>query len=194
VKGKAETIVEAGQLSLIQHARGTSDYASEAELLAACRRQEIYAFEVLYHQHGARLKSVAYHIVRNRQDAEDAVQETFLKAHRSIKGFEGRSSLATWLCRIVVNICYDIARKRRREAELSIEPDGRQSSPSLRMALDDAIRRINPKMRMVFLLFEVEGFQHSEISSILDIAEGTSKAWLFEARKELRRLLTEARR
>ena len=62
------------------------------------------------------------------------------------------------------------------------------------MALADALRRINPRHRMVFLLFEVEGLRHAEIASILEVPEGTSKAWLFEAKKELKRMLTETRR
>ena len=170
-------------------------YASEADLLAACRRQDIRAFEHLYQTHGARLKSLAYHIVGNRQDAEDAVQETFLKLYRAIHGFEGQSSIGTWLCRIVINVCYDLGRKRQREAP---PPSGNRPAPgghlALRVALEDALRRINPRHRMVFLLFEVEGLRHAEIASILEVPEGTSKAWLFEAKKELKRLLTEARR
>ena len=62
------------------------------------------------------------------------------------------------------------------------------------MALRDVLGRIHPKHRMVFLLFEVEGLRHSEIAAILEIPEGTSKAWLFEAKKGLKRLLTEVRR
>ncbi len=171
------------------------EYGSEAELLAACKRQDIRAFEQLYQRHGPRLKSVAFHIIGNRQDAEDAVQETFLKLYRAIGGFEEQSSVGTWLCRIVINVCYDLARKRGRETE---SPPGDRAAPpsqiGLKVALDDAMRRINPRHRMVFLLFEVEGMRHSEIASILDIPEGTSKAWLFEAKKELKRLLTESPR
>jgi RNA polymerase sigma-70 factor (ECF subfamily) len=130
--------------------------------------------------------------VGNRQDAEDAVQETFLKLYRAIQGFQGQSSIGTWLCRIVINVCYDLARKRQRETEA---PTDRHPAPNhqaaLRVALQDALRRINPRHRMVFLLFEVEGLRHAEIASILGVPEGTSKAWLFEARKELKRLLTE---
>jgi RNA polymerase sigma-70 factor, ECF subfamily len=153
------------------------------------------AMEELYHVHGARLKSIAYHIVGNRHDAEDAVQETFLKLHRSLHAFQGNSAIGTWLCRIVINVCYDIARRRRRETEA---PPGDGPAPNqqiaLRVALRDALGRIHPKHRMVFLLFESEGLRHSEIAAILEIPEGTSKAWLFEAKKELKRLLTEVRR
>jgi RNA polymerase sigma-70 factor (ECF subfamily) len=182
------------QLALINPMHPT-EYASEADLLAACRRQDIRAFEQLYQTHGARLKSVAYHIVGNRQDAEDAVQETFLKLYRAINGFQGQSSIGTWLCRIVINVCYDLARKRQREADApSDQHPAPQNQTPLRVALEDALRRVNPRHRMVFLLFEVEGLRHAEIASILEVPEGTSKAWLFEAKKELKRLLTEARR
>jgi RNA polymerase sigma-70 factor (ECF subfamily) len=173
----------------------STEYASEADLLEACRRQDVRAFEQLYQAHGARLKSIAYHIVGNRQDAEDAVQETFLKLYRAIAGFHGESSIGTWLCRIVINVCYDLGRKRQRQAEPPTEDcPATGSHIALRVTLDDALRRINPRHRMVFLLFEVEGLRHAEIASVLEVPEGTSKAWLFEAKKELKRLLTEARR
>jgi RNA polymerase sigma-70 factor (ECF subfamily) len=173
----------------------SSDFASEADLLAACRQQDVRAFEQLYQMHGPRLKSVAYHIVGNRQDAEDAVQETFLKLYRAIQGFQGQSSVGTWLCRIVINVCYDLARKRQRETEAPAEGHVAQGQQMpLRVALQDALGRINPRHRMVFLLFEVEGLRHAEIASILEVPEGTSKAWLFEAKKELKRLLTETGR
>ena len=171
-----------------------TDYSSEADLLAACRRRDIRAFEHLYQMHGARLKSIAFHVAGNRQDAEDAVQETFLKLYNAIHGFQGQSSIGTWLCRIVINVCYDLARKRRRETEAPPEDRPAAERPlTLRLALQDALRRINPRHRMVFLLFEVEGLRHAEIASILEVPEGTSKAWLFEAKKELKRLLTETR-
>lgn len=181
----------AGQLALSRPVL-SMDYGSEAELLAACRRQDVRAFEQLYQAHSPRLKSIAYHIAGNRQDAEDAVQETFLKLYRAIDGFQGHSGIGTWLCRIVINVCYDLARKRQRETELT-ETVAPPSTPALRVALQGALRRINPRHRMVFLLAEVEGLKHSEIASVLEIPEGTSKAWLFEARKELKRLLTEGR-
>jgi RNA polymerase sigma-70 factor (ECF subfamily) len=182
----------AGPLVLAGRMQST-EYASEAALLAACRRRDIRAFEQIYETHGRRLKSIAYHIVGNRQDAEDAVQETFLKLFKAIEGFHGESSIGTWLCRIVINVCYDVARKRQRESEMPAEMSGRERCPTLRVALQTALKRLNPKHRMVFLLFEVEGLRHADIASILEIPEGTSKGWLFEAKKELKRLLTEAR-
>jgi len=182
----------------LTHLMPSVDYASDADLLAACRRQDVRAFEQLYQLHGARLKSMAYHIVGNRQDAEDAVQETFVKVFRAIDGFKGQSGIGTWLCRILINVCYDVTRKRQREADP--EEHALESRPApaghvaLKVALNTALQRIHPRHRMVFLMFEVEGLRHSEIASILEIPEGTSKAWLFEAKKELKRLLTENRK
>jgi len=175
----------------------SAEYASEADLLAACRRGELRAFERLYEAHSSRLKSVAFHILGHRQDAEDAVQETFVKLYRAIDGFQGQSGIGTWLCRILINVCYDLARKRKREADpeehaLATRAAPRRE-PALKVALETAVGRLDSKHRTVFLLFEVEGLRHQEIAAILEIPEGTSKAWLFEAKKELKRMLTERR-
>ena len=185
----------AAQLTVVPIAPA-GEFRTEDALLAACRRQEIGAFEQLYRAHGTRLKSIAWHMVANRQDAEDAVQETFVKAYRAIRAFQGNSGLGTWLCRILINVCHDVARRRGREtdpeeAALADRPaPGRQLA--LKVALEAALRRIPPKHRMVFLMFEAEGMRHAEIAAVLDIPEGTSKAWLFEAKKALKRMLSEA--
>lgn len=188
------TMVEAIRLAAADRMH-FADYASETDLLAACRRQDIRAFEQLYQMHGGRMKSIAYHILGNRPDAEDAVQETFVKVYRAIEGFHGGASLGTWICRILINVCYDHARRRKREVgPEQTERAAPASHPAMRAALEQALQRIHPRHRMVFLLFEAEGLRHSEIAGILEIPEGTSKAWLFEAKKELKRILTEGRR
>jgi len=186
-------MVGASQLALTGRFQ-TAEYDTDAELLAACRRREMGAFEQLYRAHAARLKSIAYHTAGNRQDAEDAVQETFLKVYRGIHGFHGQSSIGTWLCRICINVCYDLLRKRQIEAERAEPAPLPRNQLALRVQLEDALRRIHPRHRMVFLLFSVEGMRHAEIAAILEIPEGTSKAWLFEAKRELQRLLTETKR
>src|SRR6266567_5921450 len=136
---KTERRVGAIRLALFDQMQ-SAEYASETDLLAACRRQDIRAFEHLYQAHGPRLKSIAYHIVGNRQDAEDAVQETFLKLYRAIAGFHGESSIGTWLCRILINVCHDLARKRQREAGADeADRPGPPGQLALRVALDDAI-------------------------------------------------------
>jgi len=192
VQKQSKKMVGASQLALMERLP-TADYGSEAELVAACRRREMGAFEQLYRTHGARLKSIAYHTTGSRQDAEDAVQETFLKSYRGIGGFAGGSSIGTWLCRICINACYDLVRKRQLEAE-RVEPGAAPPNQiALRAQLNQALGRIHPRHRMVFLLFAVEGMKHAEIAAILEIPEGTSKAWLFEAKRELQRMLMETR-
>jgi RNA polymerase sigma-70 factor (ECF subfamily) len=164
-------------------------FESERSLVMACQEKKVGAFETLYRQHAGRLKSVSYHILGNRQDAEDAVQETFIKAYRGINGFRGASTIGTWLCHILVNVCYDKLPTIQPATELAIEHESITASPSMRLVLEDALKRIHAKHRMVFLLHEAEGFTHSEIASILRIPEGTSKAWLSEAKQELKEIL-----
>ena len=168
----------------------------EDDLVAACRRQDLAAFEQLYRTQGPRLKSIAWHMTGNRQDAEDAVQEAFVKAYRALHRFQGQSGLGTWLCRILINVCHDVRRRRAREAGPDEVPLADRAAPggepALKVALEAALLRLPPKQRMVFLMFEAEGMRHAEIAAVLEIPEGTSKAWLFEARKELKRMLTEA--
>jgi len=160
--------------------------ASDAEMAELCLRGDRLGFERLYRSHGARMKSIAWNMLRNHQDAEDAVQDTFLKVQRSIHTYNGRSSFSTWVYRILVNTCTDTQRSRKRQTEeLSENLAGRESNVPLRIALERALGLLGERHRAVFLLAEVEGFTHSEIASVLDIPLGTSKGWLFEARREL---------
>jgi RNA polymerase sigma-70 factor (ECF subfamily) len=153
------------------------------------------AFERLYFTQAARLKSVAGNLLGNVADAEDAVQDAFLKAYRARGEFKGDAAPSTWLYRILVNACLDLGRRRKRRREepepaapLDLRPAAAQDHP-LRLALEAAIARLAPRLRTVFLLAEVEGFTHREIGEILEIAEGTSKHDLFQAKRELQRLL-----
>ena len=184
---------------------GRDEVASTAEpaLVEGCRRGDLSAFEELYRSHGARMKSVAYNILGNAADAEDAVQEAFLRTYRGMGAFKGTAQLGTWMFRILVNACHDIGRQRRRrrdETELGSDallPASSHASggdAALRVALEKALGRLRPRHRDVFVLFEVEGFLHREIAQILDIAEGTSKALLFEARRQLQSALAGRRR
>jgi RNA polymerase sigma-70 factor (ECF subfamily) len=181
------------EFTTLQHMSEPSGYSTEAGLVAACRRQDVRAFELLYKKHGSQLKSVAYRITGNHRDAEDAVQETFLRAFRAIRGFKEQSTLKTWLWRIAVNVCSDMVRKRSTETEFTESHDKGTAGPAMRLALESMIRRLSYNHRMVFLLFAVEGMRHSEIAAILGVPEGTSKSWLFEAKKELQRMLESQR-
>jgi len=163
--------------------------------LNTTREDRLSAFEELYAAHGERLKSIAFNLLRSRVDAEDAVQEAFLKAFRSWEGFKGEAGAFTWLYRILVNACLDEGRRRSRRRE-EPEPEDpmpreapRENDHPLRLALDKALGQIHHRPRAVFVLAEVEGFTHREIAEMLGIPEGTSKHDLFEAKNALRRLL-----
>lgn len=174
----------------------------EAALAAACQSGDLRAYERLYVLHGARMKNLARNVLGNSVDAEDAVQETFLKVHRSIASFRGQSSFITWTYRILINTCYDARRSRLRKKEVAnndseetprMEPRAPGAHPSLRMALERALASLTRHQRDVFLLYEVEGFRHAEIAGMLEITETASKNTLFQAKKNLRYMLEPPR-
>ncbi len=183
-------------------AQPTGARAEDSALAAACRAGDLRAYERLYQLHSARMKSLARNLLGSRQDAEDAVQETFLKVHRSIESFRGQSSFATWVYRILMNSCYDLRRSRVRRQEVAeddLDPAAlavswraapATANPALRIALERSLARLTRHQRDVFLLYEVEGFAHAEIAAILGISETASKNTLFQAKKNLRRILT----
>lgn len=172
---------------------------AERELVEGCRTGQIAAFEQLFRAHSPRMKSMALNLLGNPSDAEDAVQETFLKVYRGMAGFKGQSAFSTWIFRILINNCYDLRRrKQRRGGEAGeVELDGENapelpvpaSDHPLRMALERAVAQLRPRLREVFLLAEVEGFKHQEIGEMLGISETNSKNLLFQAKRELRELL-----
>jgi RNA polymerase sigma-70 factor (ECF subfamily) len=174
----------------------------DAELATRCRAGDLGGYERLYATHGARMKNVARNLLGSSTDAEDAVQETFLKVQRSIASFRGQSSFVTWTYRILINTCYDTRRSRVRKKEVanddsedSLRPEPRApgAHPSLRMALERALAGLTKHQRDVFLLYEVEGFHHAEIAGMLDITETASKNTLFQAKKNLRQVLDPPR-
>ena len=180
-------------------ADGTSE---DAALAAACQSGDLRAYERLYAMHGAKMKNLARNVLGNANDAEDAVQETFLKVQRSIASFRGQSSFVTWTYRILINTCYDARRSRLRKKEIGsddAEETGRRelrapgAHPALRMALERALASLTRHQRDVFLLYEVEGFRHAEIAGMLEITETASKNTLFQAKKNLRQMLEPPR-
>src|SRR5271166_3121028 len=90
----------------------------DAALAASCRAGDLHAYERLYRLQGARMRNLARNLLGTQSDAEDAVQETFLKVQRSIASFRGQSSFVTWTFRILVNTCHDLRRSRTRRKEI----------------------------------------------------------------------------
>jgi RNA polymerase sigma-70 factor (ECF subfamily) len=162
----------------------------DQRLAAGCADGDPKIFEEVYRRFGDRMKSIAWNHLGNTSDAEDVVQETFLKVHRAAGGFTGEASFATWMYRILVNSCYDVLRKRKRrieEAPLddSLERSATSVDDMKRIALRRMLDALSEQRRTVFTLFEIEGLSHAEIGQILGISEGNSKWILFATKKEL---------
>ena len=171
--------------------RVTTD--EDRRLAAGCAAGDALVFEEMYRTHGERMKSIAYNHLGNSSDAEDAVQETFLKVHRSATSYTGDAAFSTWVYRVLINTCYDHLRKRRRRPEETPIDDAVEIGGRSALHVDDAKRITLRKMlgelpeqrRTVFELFEIEGLSHAEIGQILGITEGNSKWILFDTKKKL---------
>ena len=172
---------------------------ADLELAARCRAGDAGAFEELYRQHARRLFSLVVRMVGSVDDAEDLLQEVFLQAHRKLSGFRGDSALGTWL---TMNHCLDhlgARQVRMNRATESLDEEGAEEpiAPATmvpaavsRLDLERAIKMLPDGARAVFLLHDVEGFEHREIARILGISEGTSKSQVHKARLKLRRILS----
>ena len=164
----------------------------DRRLAAACAEGDPEIFEWIYRQHGKRMKSIAFHHLGSVADAEDAVQETFLKIHRAARTFSGESSFGAWTYRILINTCYDMLRKRRRRAEEApiegLDRIGPAVDDAKRLTLRKLLAELPEQRRTVFTLFEIEGLSHAEIASILGITEGNSKWILFSTKKQLQEM------
>ncbi|HEX8412240.1 MAG TPA: RNA polymerase sigma factor [Thermoanaerobaculia bacterium] len=167
--------------------------ADDRKLAAACAAGDSRIFEEIYQRYGERMKSIAWNHLGNVSDAEDAVQETFLKIHRAAHTFTGEASFSTWVFRILVNTCYDLLRKRKRRIDEAPIEDlvetAERTSPNVddakRMTLVKLLNELPEQRRSVFTLFEIEGLSHAEIGEILGISEGNSKWILFATKKDL---------
>lgn len=152
-------------------------------------------FPAFYQQHGNRIYRFCYRLCGNASDAEDLTQEVFLAAFQSAGRFQGRSSVPTWLYRIVVN-CW---RNSRRSLclETTILEDAPQAGPNLEQAVTDsialtcALAALPADLREAFLLVKAEGLTSREAAQVLDIPQGTVQWRVHQASRRLRVLLTE---
>lgn len=184
---------------------------AERELLARLRAGDDKAFEHLVRSHSPRLLAVARRLCQSAADADDALQEAFLAAFRAIDRFDGRSTVGTWLHRIVVNAALARSRRIRTESSSSIEAllphfeGGRHArSPSpwrpvdpdrvidveLRDAVREAIQRLPDDFRTVIVLKDVEGMSSAEIATALGISDHLVRQRVHRGRQALIRLLT----
>ena len=173
---------------------GIDSFAEDLRIAKRIAAGERALFKELYDRNIHTLYNLARRLAGDNDKAEDIVQEAFIRAYQKIHLFAGRSSLSSWLYRICVNIGLEhLRRKKGTFEDLNdkncgiTEPD--QKKTILKRKLEKAIQKLPEGCRAVFILHEIEGFNHKEIAEQLRLAEGTSKSQLFKARSMLRRLL-----
>ena len=176
------------------------------------------ALEEMFAASRKRFVAIAYSILRNREDAEDAVQEAFLSAYRHLRSFEGRSALRTWLTRIVMNAALMIQRKRKPSAVRSLSQSGvshddwteniPDSQPDPEMIhseretlqfIDEKLGELKPVLRQAFTMTYYDDLSGAEACAVLGVSSGTFKARIFRAKRQLldrteRALVTPIRR
>src|SRR5207247_4160453 len=178
---------------------------SEAEAIKGCVAGNQSAFETLYNMHKRRVYSLCLRMVSNVAEAEDLTQEAFMQLFRKISTFRGESAFSTWLHRLSVNVVLMHLRKKglpEVSLEETLEPqqeDGPKKDIGARdnvlagsidrVNLERAIESLPPGYRIIFVLHDVEGYEHNEIAEMMGCSIGNSKSQLHKARMKLRDLL-----
>jgi RNA polymerase sigma-70 factor (ECF subfamily) len=184
---------------------------TDVELASDIANRDVAAVRLVTQRNNQRLFRTAWSILKNREDAEDAVQNTYLKAFAAIEGFAGKSSLSTWLTRIAINDALGRARaiKRRRAAfeksqirnlesdyrekmmrgSMPISPESAVARGQIRQMLEDAISRLPATFRRVFMLREIDGLNVAEVAETLGIPQATVKTRHLRARRQLQQIL-----
>ena len=178
---------------------------TEAEAIDRAKTGDAASFEVLYGLHKRRVYSLCLRMTGNTADAEDLTQEAFLQLYRKIASFRGESAFSTWLHRLAVNVVLMRLRKKGLP-EVSLEetlepqqddgprrdigaPDNALVGAIDRVNLERAIESLPPWYRIIFVLHDIEGYEHNEIADMLGCSIGNSKSQLHKARMKLRDLL-----
>lgn len=174
----------------------TNDSDRELADAVLVNRDEV-AFRQLYRRHTPRLLGFVHRLLgQDEADAEDLVQETWIRASQSLASFRWDSLFSTWLQGIGLNVVRDRLRRDARSRVVSLEhlPERPVSPPSAeeRIDLERAIAQLPDGYRIVLVLHDVEGMKHREIAEKLGITDGTSKSQLSSARKMLREMLTQS--
>jgi RNA polymerase sigma-70 factor, ECF subfamily len=176
---------------------------TDAGVTDALSGEAMSGFDELYRKHYRRVYSICLRMTGNVAEAEDLTHEVFIQLHRKLGSFRGEAAFTTWLHRLTVNQVLMHFRKRSVRSELttddgempdSVDPDTTrpEAMPIVdRIGLETAIAQLPPGYRTVFVLHDVEGYEHEEIAKMLGCSAGTSKSQLHKARLKLRRLLQQ---
>ena len=173
------------------------EFAGDVEIVRRAVSGDSEAFLNLYQQNLPRIYAVCLRIVADRDHAEEATQQALIRTWEMLNSYRGESPLSAWIHRIAANVALDYLRSRKRltkrvqftdNLEVFERPD--LSSPrEIQMDIEQALAALPPQARAVVVLYDIEGYSHSEISGMLGIAVGTSKAHLHAARRLLKEVL-----
>lgn len=164
------------------------------------------AFRVLVELHSRSIFKLAYRIMGNESDADDVVQETFLRAYTKLKDFQWQASLRTWLCRIASNYCMDLLAKRKQEAAIAVPEEGFDSVALDRISampdperlamsgeagrtVDSAVADLTPRERAAFVMRHMHGCSIRDIGEALHLSDGSVKQYIFRAVRKVRAAL-----
>jgi RNA polymerase sigma-70 factor (ECF subfamily) len=172
--------------------------ADDAQLIAACRRGEARAMEMLYHQYKRRVFGMAHRIV-GASDSEEVAQEVFVRVFRGLAAFRGDSALSTWIYRLTVNAALSHLARRGRRHEIGDDglielpaPPAAERDSALAARIEAALAQLPPGYRAILVLHDVEGLSHEECAAILECRVGTCKSQLHKARARMRDLLGDS--
>ena len=182
--------------------------ATDVELVAASQAGDMLAFEELVARHRDKIYARAFSMMRNEEEAIDLSQEAWVKAWQRLKQFQGYSSFATWMTRIVINLCLDQLRRQKRTRAESIEqldeelggverqmpviatnPSEGLERSELRKRIDKAMNQLSYEHRTVLILHEFEEMEYKQIAKVMNCSIGTVMSRLFYARRRLASLL-----
>jgi len=190
-----------------------SDYEamSEEEVILRAQRGDNQAFDHLMQGVQGRIYALLYNMTSSKEDAEDLLQDVFIKAHKALPKFKGNSSFYTWVYRIGVNRAINFVKRRKKRQGLSLDdldlgierdpalvdmansetPDRAIRLKELQEKLNVALQSLSEKHRTVVIMHDIQGMPHHEIAEVLGCSSGTVRSRLFYARRELQAILSE---
>ncbi len=187
--------------------------ADDKKLVALSKDSNAEAFEELIARHRDKIYARAFSMMRNEEEALDLSQEAWIKAWQRLKQFQGDSSFATWMTRIVINLCLDqIRRQKRKRAEsieqldeelggverqmpvVTVNPTAGMERAELRKRIDEAMQKLSDAHRTVLILHEFEELEYKQIATVMGCSIGTVMSRLFYARRRMASLLAGLKR
>jgi RNA polymerase sigma-70 factor (ECF subfamily) len=186
-------------------------HQDDETLVAHTQKGDANAFDVLVGRYKERLYATVYHMTSNHEDANDLVQDTFIKAFKSIDSFRGHSSFYTWVYRIAVNRTINFLKRRKNRNQYSLDDldSSIQTDPDLvemmshvtprrevgltelQEKLNESLQKLSESHRAVVTMHDIQGMTHADIAKVLKCSEGTVRSRLFYARQQLQGLLSD---